>query len=575
MRTRRAKVEKRRRMGEHCIGTPEKCKRLHLCRSRLQCSRLRPATASRRPCFHRCLMDKLDSRPDSRDDSSRRDFLKGLSAFPLLALLGEKFSPTEAAGLPRAAEAAASSVAASGEKKFVAIQIGGRSFVDEGVEKVLDVLQEKGGVNVLMPTVFTYGRGLAGRQIPGQPLPDHGVQEYDEIHGGSYTSLHAEFRAKSPLQDVRAPELGNFDVLADVIPKAKARGMQTYLLFEEAYNPRLMPGFEKIAEVDLNGEMGGSTCLNNPAARDFLSALVEDWFRHNDLDGMMWESERQGPFNNTIGAHFGRFTGSSRMFCFCKYCTEKAAKQGIGVERVRAGYAALDQWVKEVMRSESGPGNGSFVSLWRLLTEFPEIIVWEKFWFRSQEEVYALLYKTVKEINPKAQVGWHIMHLVTMSPFYQAEQNFSRLAKNADFIKPCPYNNCAGPRFAQYIRNIQSTVFRDFTPEEVVDLHYHLLGYEHEAPFEKLPTAGMSANYVARETRRALHDVNGAASIYPGIDIDIPTALKEKRTQPSDVKAAVLAAFQAGAPGVVLSRKYAEMKLSNLAGAGEALRELR
>jgi hypothetical protein len=40
------------------------------------------------------------------------------------------------------------------------------------------------------------------------------------------------------------------------------------------------------------------------------------------------------------------------------------------------------------------------------------------------------------------------------------------------------------------------------------------------------------------------------------------------------VKAAVLAAFRAGAAGVVLSRKYAEMKLTNLGGAGEALREL-
>jgi len=79
---------------------------------------------------------------------------------------------------------------------------------------------------------------------------------------------------------------------------------------------------------------------------------------------------------------------------------------------------------------------------------------------------------------------------------------------------------------------------------------------------------------VARETRRAIADVQGSVPIYPGIDIDIPTALDEKRTQPSDVKAAVLAAFRVGAPGVVFSRKYAEMKLTNLAGAGEAIREL-
>ena len=522
-------------------------------------------------------MQKPNPQPSSQDDSSRRDFLKGISAFPLLALLGEKLPPAAPGAALNEASAGAGFVRgkeSDGGRKFVAIQIGGRSFVDEGVDKVFDVLQEKGGVNVLMPTVFTYGRGLAGRQIPGHPLPDHGVQEYDEIHGGCYTALHAEFQAKSPLLNVRAPELGDFDVLADVIPKAKARGLRTYCLFEEAYNPRLMPGFEKIAEVDLKGEIGGSTCLNNPAARDFLAALVEDWFRHNDLDGMMWESERQGPLNNAIGAHFGGFTGNSRTFCFCPYCTEKSAGQGINVERARAGYTALDQWVKRQLASTTGNGSGSFVSLWRLLMEYPEIIAWENFWFRSQEEVYALLYQTVKKINPKAQVGWHIMHLVTMSPFYQAEQDYARIAKNADFIKPCPYNNCAGPRFARYIRNIQSTVFRDFTPEEVLEFHYRLLDYKHEAPLDKLPTSGMSAAYVERETRRALHDVNGAAAIYPGIDIDIPTALDEKRTQPSDAKAAVAAAFRAGAPGVVLSRKYAEMKLSNLAGAGDALREL-
>ena len=113
-----------------------------------------------------------------------------------------------------------------------------------------------------------------------------------------------------------------------------------------------------------------------------------------------------------------------------------------------------------------------------------------------------------------------------------------------------------------------------YTPEEVLEFHYRLLGYEHEARLDQLPIAGLSAACVERETCRALHDVNGAAAIYPGIDIDIPTALNEKRTQPSDVKAAVLAAFRAAAPGVVLSRKYAEMRLSNLAAAGEALREL-
>jgi hypothetical protein len=510
---------------------------------------------------------------DSKTENpSRRDFLMEMTA---LAMLGGK--RLEAAAPDAMSARPPAWPASPNGAKFVAIQIGARSFVDEGVDGVLDTLQQT-GVNVLMPAAFTYGRGLAGRQVPGEPLPDHGAQQYDRIHGGSYTELHAEFEAKSPIKNIRAPELGGFDILSDVIPKAKARGIRTYCLFEEAYNPRLMPGFEKIVEVYMDGRVGRSTCLNNPYARAFLAALVEDWFRHNDLDGMMWESERQGPLNNLIGAHFGQVSADAPAYCFCEYCTKKAAAQGINVDRVRAGFAALGQWVRTILDEGGADTNartGAFVSFWRLLVDYPEVIAWQRFWFRSQEEVYALLYHTAKRINPNAQVGWHVMHLVTMSPFYQAEQDYSRLAKSADFLKPCPYNNCAGPRFARYIRNVQSTVFHDSTPEEVLALHYRLLGYAHEASLDQLPRAGMSAGYVARETRRALTEVSGAVPIYPGIDIDIPTALDEKRTEPSDVKEAVLAAFHAGAPGVVLSRKYAEMKLANLASAGEALKELR
>jgi hypothetical protein len=503
-------------------------------------------------------------------DSSRRGFLKGISALPVMAFAAGRSFASNPPLLPLAAERSQSVKPAN--KKFVALQIGARSFVDEGVEKCLDTIQEKAGVNVLMPTVFTYGRGLAGRQVPGQPLPDHGAQEYDEIHGGSYTKLHPEFYTNSVIKDFRAPDLGDFDIL-DVIPQAKARGMQVYCLFEEAYNPRLMPNFEKIAEVDVYGRSGGSTCLNNPDARIFLASMVQDWTTTNDLDGMMWESERQGPLNDTLQIHFGKIGRRRSINCFCTHCLRKGREFGINVERAREGYIALDRWVGQTL-SNPRPSDGGFVTLWRLFLEYPEILAWEKLWFHSQEEVYGLLYGTTKEANPKAQAGWHIMHLVTMSPFFRAEQDYARLARYADYIKPCPYNNCGGPRFAQYIRNVQSTIFRDGTPEQVLELHYKLLGNEGEASLDKLPTAGLSADYVGRETRRAIAGVQGAVPIYPGIDIDIPTGLNEKRTQPSDVKAAVLAAFKAGAPGVVLSRKYAEMKLTNLAGAGEALREL-
>ena len=152
-------------------------------------------------------------------DSSRRSFLKGLTATPALALasgeglLAQATGPTRnsAATAPQGREAPAPFPPKG--KKFVAMQIGARSFVDEGVDPCLDTLREKGGVNVIMATVFTYGTGLAGRQVHSEPLPDHGVKEYDRVHGGSYTKVHPEFYGESVVKDIRAPELDRKSVV--------------------------------------------------------------------------------------------------------------------------------------------------------------------------------------------------------------------------------------------------------------------------------------------------------------------------------------------------------------------------
>src|SRR5438874_1357729 len=96
--------------------------------------------------------------------------------------------------------------------RMIGIQVGAVSFVDEGVEPVLDIFQESAAINTLFIATFTYGRGIAGRQVPGQPLPDHGKQAYDNgsalgtFQGGSYTKVHPQYYKQTVLQDFRAPD---------------------------------------------------------------------------------------------------------------------------------------------------------------------------------------------------------------------------------------------------------------------------------------------------------------------------------------------------------------------------------
>ena len=144
----------------------------------------------------------------------------------------------------------------------------------------------------------------------------------------------------------------------------------------------------------------------------------------------------------------------------------------------------------------------------------------------------------------------------------------------ADFLKVVAYNNCGGERYARFIRNINSTVFRDVPPEELMRFNNHLLNYsEDEASFDELPKAGLSADYVFRETRRALAGVKGKCLILPGIDVNLPTGKDSRKASPEDTYAATLAAYKAGSDGVILSRKYSEMFLANLDAAGRAVRD--
>ena len=83
---------------------------------------------------------------------------------------------------------------------MLGIQVGAVSFVDEGTSHVLDTLQEMAAINTLFVASFTYGRGIAGRQLPNQPLPDHGKQEYDTstFRGGNYATPHPQLSSADP-----------------------------------------------------------------------------------------------------------------------------------------------------------------------------------------------------------------------------------------------------------------------------------------------------------------------------------------------------------------------------------------
>jgi len=456
-------------------------------------------------------------------------------------------------------------------QRMIGIQAGAVSFLDEGTEKVLDILQERASVNTLFLATFTYGRGIAGRQVPGQPLPDHGKQEYDTdtFHGGNYAAVHPQYYKDTPIrpEDSRAPDHGKFDILAEVIPYAKKRGMRTICWSEDVWNDQV-PHVEDIREINLRGARARSQCYNNPGHRNFLLGLFEDYARSYDIDGIMWCSERQGPLGQMLVGN----GDAGRLTCFCEYCQQKAKQRGIEIGRVREGYTALAAMVRDA-RAGKRPVDGYCVTFWRVILRYPEILAWEHFWNDSLRDLYSAIYAKVKSVKPSLLVGWHIWHINSWSWLYRSEQDLQQLAQYSDYLKMVMYNNCAGPRIASYIENIGATLYADLPKEETLDLMYRVMNYQ-ERSLDQIPFTGLSADYVYRETKRAVDGAAGTRTrIWPGIDIDIPTAANETKCTPQGVQAAVREAIRGGAHGVLLSRKYSEMKLANLSGAGQAIKE--
>ncbi len=484
----------------------------------------------------------------------RREFMKSAALTSAAAAL----APATAPALAQPAAA----------KTFVGIQMDIGRILSDGVDRVLDDIQRLAHVNALFLYTITY---MEERVHARTTAP---------FRGGNFATVHPQYYHDTLLkpEDTRSPYFPGLDILATVVPAARKRGIKTFCWIIEDNTLPNVPNMDKLWEVGLDGHPAtrhpGGPCFNNPNYTNYLLGLVEDYCRSYQVDGIMFGSERQGPLGYSLGAyHNGARADPATTCCFCSFCESKARRIGIDIARVRQGYLALQKFVR-AGRSNQRPIDGYYVAFWRVLLQYPEILVWERFWTTGQQDTYAALHAKVKSINPTLLAGWHIWQNASWNPIYRAEQDFAAMAPFTDYVKPVVYNNCAGERMISYLDSVGQNFQGDLAKSQALDFEYKVLGYN-EAPLDKLAAAGFSADYVYRETKRTIDSLTGTRTqTYPGIDIDVPTAGGHSKCTPEGVRDAVLAAYKGGAQGVVLSRSYSEMKPENLRGAGIALESL-
>jgi hypothetical protein len=493
---------------------------------------------------------------------TRRRFFKLLAALSAASNLPSRDRASAAQALP-------SGVKTVNRKNLVATQVKAYAWQDEGIDALLDNLQKKGNVN----TVFAFTFNSEATDVSGKiPLPDHGT--YSRAHpeiGGAFYDYDPKYFAGTRLKDFHAAS--SFNVIGEVAPKMKSRGMDFFAWDYNNMNAnmmRLIPGFAEVAEIDVYGKRTDGACWNHPDYRALLIGRIESYLSgYPDLvAGIIWGCERMGPLDNLIGGGWA----TNGICCFCPYCLDKARDRDISIERAREGFIKLDR-LFQAAGDGKRPADGYFVTFWRILLDYPEVLAWHKMWNDSYHEIRSALYGAAKTLDPQKPFGFHMVQNITFSPFYSAADNYATIKNYADFIKIATYNNAGGGRMTGFIQRLCATIFADATPEEFTPLYMKMMGYD-EAPFGELAATGLSVDYIARETKRAIADTGHSIQIYPSVDINVPVQPGWKQTTPEGVKAEVRAAFAAGADGVVLSREYTEMWLKNLAAAGDATREI-
>jgi hypothetical protein len=465
------------------------------------------------------------------------------------------------------------------QSKFVGIQISPISFIDEGVEQVLDTLQNRVGVNVLMIGTVSWLGLKSGRSISHQldGWPDHGVPEPFAMKGGAYFDPDPTYYNKTLIKDYKAKddEMAGRNILEMVIPEAKKRGMKVYIELMEPFfkyaghgsvNNVAVPNLAQCLEVDVFGRFGSEPSTSNPDYRHWIMSMIEDQVRNYDLDGVMWCNERRSPLDQMmVGQAPGDFSEAARR---------EALERGIDVERVRITLKEVYSYFERARAGESFV-DGAFIEFLRVLLANPEVLIWERFWLERNKDLDRELYGMVKWCNPNLSFGLNVWNRNHFNPFRKAQWPWEEQTMYADWVKPITYQHQSGLIYVNEMTEFHRSILRDFTPEELTPIMYKLLGLN-EAPWQEVVQTGMDPDtYVAGQCQDAVRGVDGKAKVYMGIGVDAPrTRADQAKCTPDIVRRSVLATYHSGGHGVVFSPNYASMKLTNLDGAAEALREL-
>lgn len=451
------------------------------------------------------------------------------------------------------------------DRMFIGTPVLPEFLYENGISKSLDKMQERAGIN----TIMTFSHDHVFRQY--HKNFDTKVSRKGEPLTNVWVRTDAKYYANPALMG-RTDECkyADRDILDDLHKEAKPRGLKVYARILEPYVVTgAIPGFEKWREVDAYGKETDHVCFNHPDYIQYVQSVVTDLVHnHPNLDGFKYGQERGGPLLSSLGkGQVGK--------CFCEHCNKKAKEIGLDIENARNGLIAIHEYAQKIM-SDQPPVDGNFVTFIKLLTEYPMLLPWEKFWMDSRDNHKRLIYKWIKEINPNMQVGWHIDHGMTWDLITRATWDYAQMGAYSDWLSVAVYFDSMGRRsMGHFNRNYKDILFGDADENVAYDMYLSMLGYDpkKQPPLSahKAHDTSFSSDYVNAECNRAVKAVNGGALVYARPGFDMPGY--DCNVSPEEVSRATKSALDAGVNGLWCGREWDELRPENAIAFGKAIQE--
>ncbi len=285
-------------------------------------------------------------------------------------------------------------------------------LADEGMEQVLDNLQELAGVNsVYLCNLSEEVRPFRGGTYTHNPVRKSYRCENSRIYWPPDTSHYGKIKPLRTKRDF----LSGTDWVGEFQTAVHARGMKAGVeLFHGYIDPdRLQNLYSDSIQVNVFGKQvlthnynRPASCLNSPDFQEYATGLYADLSDNYDLEYIQtcmipfvlptWFLTQNLPPDPIEWA----LTAPEKGGCFCSHCKASAHEQDFNLEEAQVELIKLALQEKE-------PIVRSGISAKEYLEQNPVLRRWLDFRCESVNNLYRMIRQSAKSFQPGIDIRWN------------------------------------------------------------------------------------------------------------------------------------------------------------------------